>query len=256
MKNINLFFVGTAGSGKSTLTYAFQRWMNNLGLDAITVNLDPGVDYLAYTPDIDIREWISLAEIMKEHNLGPNGAQIAAADLLVFNIERVKKLIDEYKTNFVLFDTPGQTELFTLRHSSTRIVETLGTDNSVLLFLLDPFISQTPSGFVSQLLLASTVQFRFNIPILNVLSKSDMIEKEAIDIINDWSKDLYLLEEALMNEPKRLPSHLNIELLKVLRDMEVYKGIVTTSAATELGMEEIYNFIQQIFEGGEDIMPD
>lgn len=256
MKNINLFFVGTAGSGKSTLTYAFQRWMNNLGLDAITVNLDPGVDYLAYKPDIDIREWISLAEIMKEHNLGPNGAQIAAADLLVFNIERVKKLIDEYKTNYVLIDTPGQTELFTLRHSSTRIVETLGTDSSVLLFLIDPFISQTPSGFVSQLLLASTVQFRFNIPIFNVLSKSDMIEKESLDIINDWSNDLYLLEDALMNEPNRLPSHLNIELLKVLREMEVYKAIVPTSAATGLGMEEIYNFVQQIFEGGEDIMPD
>ena len=80
MKNINIFFVGTAGSGKSTLTHTFQSWMNSLGLDAITVNLDPGVDYLMYTPDIDIREWVSLTEIMKTHNLGPNGAQIACAD--------------------------------------------------------------------------------------------------------------------------------------------------------------------------------
>jgi GTPase SAR1 family protein len=256
MKNINVFSVGTAGSGKSTLTYAFQRWMNNQGLDVITVNLDPGVDYLAYTPDIDIREWISLTEIMKEHNLGPNGAQIAAADLLVFNIERVKKLINEFKTNYVLFDTPGQTELFTLRHSSTRIIETLGADRSVLLFLLDPFISQSPSGFVSQLLLASTVQFRFSIPIFNLLSKSDMIEKEQIDKIIDWSNDLYILEDALMNEPNRLPSHLNMELLKVLREMEIFRGIVPTSAETSLGMDEIYNFIQQIFEGGEEIRPD
>lgn len=256
MKNINVFSVGTAGSGKSTLTYAFQRWMNNQGLDVITVNLDPGVDYLAYTPDIDIREWISLTEIMKEHNLGPNGAQIAAADLLVFNIERVKKLINEFKTNYVLFDTPGQTELFTLRHSSTRIIETLGADRSVLLFLLDPFISQSPSGFVSQLLLASTVQFRFSIPIFNLLSKSDMIEKEQIDKIIEWSNDLYILEDALMNEPNRLPSHLNMELLKVLREMEIFRGIVPTSAETSLGMDEIYNFIQQIFEGGEEIRPD
>ena len=256
MKNINVFSVGTAGSGKSTLTYAFQRWMNNQGLDVITVNLDPGVDYLAYTPDIDIREWISLAEIMKEHNLGPNGAQIAAADLLVFNIERVKKLIEEYKTNYILFDTPGQIELFTLRHSSTRIIETLGSDRSVLLFLLDPFISQSPSGFVSQLLLASTVQFRFSIPIFNILSKSDMIEKEPLDKIIEWSNDLYILEDALMNEPNRLPSNLNMELLKVLREMEIYRTIVPTSSETGLGMDEIYNFIQQIFEGGEDIRPD
>ncbi|WP_455392129.1 PRK13768 family protein [[Eubacterium] cellulosolvens] len=256
MKNINIFIVGTAGSGKSTLAYTFQRWMNNQGLDTIIVNLDPGVDYLMYTPEIDIREWISLAEVMREHNLGPNGAQIAAADLLVFNIDRVKKLIDEYKTNYILFDTPGQTELFTLRHSSTRIVETLGIQNSILLFLIDPFIAQTPSGFVAQLLLASTVQFRFSIPIFNVLSKSDMIEQEPLDTIIDWSNDLYKLEEALMSESHRMPSHLNLELLKVLHEMEVYKTLVPTSAESELGMEEIYNFAQQIFEGGEDITPD
>lgn len=256
MKNINIFFVGTAGSGKSTLTHAFQNWMNTLGLDAVTVNLDPGVDFLSYSPDIDIREWISLAEVMREHNLGPNGAQIACADLLVFNIDKVNDLLKEFKTNYILIDTPGQTELFTLRHSSTKIVETLGKNRSVLLFLFDPFIAQTPSGFVSQLLLASTVQFRFRVPIFNVLSKADMIEQEPLDKIVQWSDDLYKLEEALMDESKKLQTHLNYELLKVLQDMDIYKTLTPTSAQTALGMEEIYNFIQQIFEGGEDITPD
>lgn len=256
MKNINVFFVGTAGSGKSTLTYAFQAWMNSLGLDAVTVNLDPGVDYLPYNADIDIREWISLSEIMSKHKLGPNGAQIAAADLLVFNIDRVKKLIDEFKTNYVLIDTPGQTELFTFRHSSTRIVETLGVNQSISLFLMDPFIAQTPTGFVSQLLLASTVHFRFGIPLLNVLSKSDMIEQETLDLILDWSDDLYKLEEGLMKDPGNMHAHLTMELLKTLQEMDVYKTLTPTSAQTKLGMEDIYNFIQQIFEGGEDLTPD
>lgn len=256
MKNINIFFIGTAGSGKSTLTYAFQNWMNSQGLDVITVNLDPGVDYLMYTPDIDIREWVSLAEVMKEHNLGPNGAQIACADLLVFNIERVKKLIDKYKTNYVLIDTPGQTELFTFRHSSDRIIKTLGEDQSILVFLMDPFIAQTPTGFVSELLLSSTIQFRFGLPILITLSKTDMIEQEALDTLKDWSSDLLKLEEALMTDDKKIHGHLNFELLKVLQDMDIYKALIPTSAETKLGMEDIYNFIQQIFEGGEDLMPD
>lgn len=256
MKNINIFFVGTAGSGKSSLTYAFQKWMNTSGLDVITINLDPGVDFLVYTPDIDIREWVSLQDIMRDHKLGPNGAQIAAADLLVFNIPRVKKLIDEFKTNYVLIDTPGQTELFTFRHASTRIIDTLGTDRSILLFLLDPFIAQTPSGFVSQLLLASTIHFRFRIPIFNVLSKSDMIEQETVDLILEWSEDLYKLEEALIKESEKIQAHLNLELLKVLQDMEIYKSLAPTSSETGLGMEEIYNFIQQVFEGGEDLTPD
>ena len=256
MKNINVFFVGTAGSGKSTLCHAFQNWMNNLGLDVITVNLDPGVEFLSYTPDIDIREWISLTEVMKEHNLGPNGAQIACADLLVFNIERVKKLIDEYKTNYVLIDTPGQIELFTFRHSSTRVVQTLGIPNSFLLFLIDPFIAQVPTGFASQLLLASTVQFRFGLPIVNVLSKCDMLEKKIIDEIVERSNDLVKLEDALMEEAISLHSQINYEILRVLREMDVYRALTPTSSETGLGMEDIYNHVQQIFDGGEDLAPD
>ncbi len=248
--------MGTAGSGKSALTYAFQTWMNNNGLDTIAINLDPGVDYLSYSPDIDIREWVSLPEIMKKHNLGPNGAQIACADLLVFNIERVKKLIDEYKTNYILFDTPGQIELFTFRHASTRIVETLGRDNSILIFLIDPFIVQTATGFVSELLLAGTVQFRFGLPIFNVLSKTDMIEQEVLDKILAWSEDLSVLEEALMKESDDVHHHFNFELLHTLQDLEVYKSLAPTSSETGFGMEEIYNFVQQIFEGGEDLQPD
>jgi GTPase SAR1 family protein len=256
MKRINVFFVGTAGSGKSTLTKAFHNWMNTLGLDVISVNLDPGVEYIPYTPDIDIREWISLIDVMHEHNLGPNGAQIACADMLVLNIDKVKSALDKFKTNYVLIDTPGQTELFSLRHSSERIVQMFGKERSVLLFLFDPFIARTPSGFVAQLLLASTVQFRFNIPIFIVLSKSDMIEKDALDTVLEWSEDLFKLEEALMNEGRQMQSHLNIELLKTLQDMEIYKALTPSSAETAAGLEEIYNFIQQIFEGGEDIMPD
>jgi GTPase SAR1 family protein len=256
MKNINLFFVGTAGCGKTSLCYAFQRWMNGEGLDVVLVNLDPGAEKLPYTPEIDIREWVSLTDIMQKHNLGPNGAQIACADLLVFNIERVKKLIDEYKSNYVIIDTPGQTELFTFRHASTRIIQTLGVDNSALIFLADPFIAQTPSGFVSELLLASTIQFRFQLPILNILSKSDMVEQEVLDSILDWSSDLLKLEEGLMTETPQLTGHLNLGILQLLQEQEVYQSLVTTSAETGLGMEDIYSFVQQIFEGGEDLQPD
>jgi GTPase SAR1 family protein len=256
MKNINVFFVGTAGSGKSALTSAFMSWMNQKGLDAVTINLDPGVEFLSYEPNIDIREWVSLSEIMRKHNLGPNGAQIACADLLVFNIERVKTILDEYKTNYILIDTPGQIELFTFRHSSTKIVDTFGPTNSVLIFLVDPFIVQTPTGFVSELLLASTVQLRFGIPLYMVVSKTDMIEQDVLDKIISWSEDLLILEEGLMKESDKIQSNFNFELLRILQDMDIYRALAPTSAETGSGMEDIYNFIQQIFEGGEDLMPD
>src|SRR5439155_986757 len=70
----NLYFLGTAGSGKSTMVYAFQLWMNSQGLDCVTVNLDPGAESLQYSPDLDVRDYVNLSEIMEEQDLGPNGA--------------------------------------------------------------------------------------------------------------------------------------------------------------------------------------
>ncbi|MEM4772341.1 MAG: ATP/GTP-binding protein, partial [Thermoplasmatales archaeon] len=75
-----VFFVGTAGSGKSTMVNSFKDWLVGLNYDAITVNLDPGAEFLPYEPDVDVRESISLEDVMAQYNLGPNGAQIVAAD--------------------------------------------------------------------------------------------------------------------------------------------------------------------------------
>ena len=47
--------------------------------DAIAVNLDPGAERVHYD-EFDVRDLISLTEVMTEYDLGPNGAQILAAD--------------------------------------------------------------------------------------------------------------------------------------------------------------------------------
>ncbi|HNU35906.1 MAG TPA: ATP/GTP-binding protein, partial [Methanomassiliicoccales archaeon] len=46
-----IYFVGTAGSGKSSLIYAFQEWLTLQGLDSVIINLDPGVEHMPYQPD-------------------------------------------------------------------------------------------------------------------------------------------------------------------------------------------------------------
>ena len=84
-----IYFVGTAGSGKSTMVGAFKAWLEDNGIDSLTVNLDPGAEKLSYVPDIDIREWVSLDEVMAEYALGPNGAQITAADLMAMNVDKI-----------------------------------------------------------------------------------------------------------------------------------------------------------------------
>ncbi|MDD2779788.1 MAG: ATP/GTP-binding protein, partial [Candidatus Methanomethylophilaceae archaeon] len=77
-----IYFVGTAGSGKSTLVSAYRSWLLERGIDVAVLNLDLGADALPYEADVDIREWVSMNEVMDEYALGPNGAQVVAADLM------------------------------------------------------------------------------------------------------------------------------------------------------------------------------
>ncbi|RJS78636.1 GTPase, partial [Candidatus Bathyarchaeota archaeon] len=74
-----VFFIGTAGSGKSLLTAAFSKWLKMTKQDVAVVNLDPGALTLPYSPDVDVREYIDVTNLMEEYNLGPNGALIMAA---------------------------------------------------------------------------------------------------------------------------------------------------------------------------------
>src|SRR5437870_4485008 len=161
----NLYFLGTAGSGKSTMVYAFQLWMNSQGLDCVTVNLDPGAEALQYSPDLDVRDYVNLEEVMAEQGLGPNGAQVAAADMAAMNAKELADVLETFETNYVLIDTPGQIELFTFRASGPVLIDAFGRADSALVYLNDPALVKTASGFISSVLLNATVQFRHGLPL-------------------------------------------------------------------------------------------
>ena len=122
------YFIGTAGSGKSTLTGAMKNYVidRNPDISAITLNLDPGVKITKYNPDIDIRDYIILEEVMEKYELGPNGAMILASDLMVNYLDDLKDEIDEYNPDWIFVDTAGQLELFAFRETGPLIASTLG----------------------------------------------------------------------------------------------------------------------------------
>ncbi len=252
----NLYFLGTAGSGKSTITNAFQAWMHTQTLDAVTVNLDPGAEALPYVPEIDIRDWVVLRDVMEEQGLGPNGAQILCADLVALNIKEVAEVLEKFDTDYFLIDTPGQMELFTFRESSRIIIDALGHEDSVLAYLNDPALVKRPSGLVSSILLSATTQYRHMVPFINMLAKSDLLSEDEVSDIVNWSTDPYALNDALIVEgitPKIL---LDVEFLKAMESVGLYKRLHPVSSENYLGLEDVYNTIQQTFAGGEDLRPD
>lgn len=255
-QDIFVYFIGTAGSGKSTLTASMQQWCKDRGLDAIIVNLDPGAENLPYEPDVDIRDWISLREVMEANKLGPNGAQIACADMIALNTEDVKQSINSFKADYILLDTPGQLELFVFREAGKYTVKFLSPEKSMICYLLDPLLAKTASGFVSQLLLAITTNFRLNQPQINILSKADLLSKKHQALIQRWSHDPEEMYEALCNEEASLHREMSEQLLHLIKDIGGYSKLIATSQTDFSGIDDLYTTIQQQFEGGEDLLKD
>lgn len=250
---IVIYFIGTAGSGKSTMTNAFYLWLQQLGKDVATLNLDPGAEWLPYAPDIDVREWVSLPEVMSRYSLGPNGAQIMCADLVAFKVRELKEALEGLDAEYVLVDTPGQVELFAFRESGKAIVDALEPESSFIAFLFDPVIAKAPEGFASLLMLSASINFRFFLPFSNVLSKADLLAEEEKEMILSWSADSNELLSALEENPASVHTELNIELFRALENLGIYKSLIPVSAENFYGFEDLYADVQNFYRGGDEL---
>jgi len=67
----------------------------NTTLPTYCVNLDPATHHLAYDASIDIRDTINYKEVMKQHNLGPNGAIMTSLNLYATKFDQVMGLLEK-----------------------------------------------------------------------------------------------------------------------------------------------------------------
>jgi GTPase SAR1 family protein len=247
-----IFALGTAGSGKSLLAAALKNWYTGKGEDAIAVNLDPGVITLPYEPDVDIRQSIDLQEIMDSYKLGPNGALIFAADLIATKLEEIQEDVDMCKAEYVIVDTPGQTELFAFRESGEYIVKESKADSKVLLFLLDPLLCSTPLNFLSLGLLSASVGLRMSVPRISVLTKRD-IAKDNVKRIMEWSSNASTFEDALASTKNSDEYVLYSELFRGLRKLSFGVDLYPVSSVTQEGFIALVGEIARLGRGGEEL---
>lgn len=69
---------GPAGAGKSTFTTSFLTHLRASRRTAHLVNLDPAASAASfeYDPVIDIKDLVSLEDVMNELDYGPNGGLV------------------------------------------------------------------------------------------------------------------------------------------------------------------------------------
>ncbi len=243
------YLVGTAGSGKTMLTSSLQQYLTTKGASLTIVNLDPAVQYIPYKADIDIRDYIDFDRLVDEYKLGPNGAMIAAADLIADYIVEIREDIEELgeSSAVVLVDTPGQMELFAYRHSGLKISESFPNDTSLLTFLFDSSLISQISGFISISLLATSVQIRLNLPVTHVITKSDLLKPHQIDDILAWRENPYEAIEELYGMTREF----SIRAGQIIEGMGQIP-LIPVSALSGEGLELLSAQISRIFVAGED----
>jgi GTPase SAR1 family protein len=244
--------LGTAGSGKTTLAAALQDYIYRNGMDASIINLDPAVETLPYKPDVDVRDYVSAHELMKTHGLGPNGALIAAIDMITLRIDELRDEVSSLKSNYIILDTPGQMELFAFRETGPIIIDSLINDfKAVSLFLIDILYASNPSNYFSALLLSASTHVRIGLPQINVLTKIDMVSEDIVSEIIGYAEDPSLLASKIASDKKSSLIWGESEIENMLENLLVYETIPISSTKM-IGYDNLYAAIQRIVAGGED----
>uniref|UniRef100_A0A7C4NLP0 GTPase n=1 Tax=Staphylothermus marinus TaxID=2280 RepID=A0A7C4NLP0_STAMA len=243
-----IVIVGTAGSGKSTLTSALLNYLLDNEVSAIAVNLDPAVEVLPYTPDVDVRDYVSIYELLKE-GYGPNAALVESYDRLITRVEELVDEINSVSADCVIIDTPGQMEIFAFRDTGPTIIKSIISDSkSILLFLIDGVQAVDPVNFVSYLFLAGSVHFRLVQPQVNVITKIDLLKKQDIDRISSYLEDPSIVIDELYTSGRDLLW--SEDELNVLIDKLMIMDTVLVSSTKMIGFENLYATIQRVVGGG------
>jgi len=247
-----IFLVGTAGSGKSLLASKILDYYSRNGAFVGMLNLDPGVENLPYTCDIDVRDYIDIVAIMKQYDLGPNGSMIMANDLIASKIDDLQSEIDNVNPDYLIIDTPGQIELFAYRASGPFLIQNLNAEEKSSIFLHDGSLMTSPTNFVSIALLATSVKLRLGLSQINVLTKTDLIEDKIKDILK-WSTNMASLEDALAKDANGEQYTLAINILRSMNVGGFAQGIIPISNATGEGMVNLQAALSRVLNLGEEV---
>lgn len=221
-------------------------------IDVIVVNLDPAVESLPYKPGVDVRDYVSARNLMEEYGLGPNGALIAAVDMISLNIDGIREEMLSYRSNYIIIDTPGQMELFAFRETGPFVIKSLVSDlKSTSLFLIDAVQAVKPSNYFSTLLLSASVQFRLSLPQINVLTKVDLLSNDIVEEILSYHDEPEKLATRVSEDGSSSLMWSEDDILAISEKL-FSMDIVPVSSVKMLGFEQLVAYINRVVSGGED----
>lgn len=217
------------------------------------VNLDPAAEQISYNPAVDVRELIDINDVMEELDYGPNGGLVYCMEYIIENKEWLIEKLADQDDDYLLFDVPGQIELFTHFNIISKLCQMLQDLNFRIcgVYCLDSQFITDISKFISGTFTALSTQINLEIPFFNVLTKIDLLEKsqrrsiekflepnsdfleEDLYLNSKWGQKFKKLSKAISNlvswsygfETFESSHSVDSKLLKILKASELFPNI-------------------------------
>ncbi|KAG8040599.1 hypothetical protein G9C98_002595 [Cotesia typhae] len=218
--------IGPPGSGKTTYCNAMCNFLEKIGRKVAVINIDPANDNMEYKTTIDISDLIKLDDVMTKFELGPNGGLMYCMEFLEANVDWLIKKILNLKDHYLIFDCPGQIELYTHHKSVAAIVEKLN-QNLVRLcsvYLIDSHHCTDPGKYLSSLVVCTSTMLQLALPHVNIMTKLDQLKKYEdrlafnIDFYTEVLDLNYLLEKLDEDPSTARYKKLNAALISLVED--------------------------------------
>ncbi|KAF2136760.1 uncharacterized protein K452DRAFT_322189 [Aplosporella prunicola CBS 121167] len=181
MSKFGTLVMGPAGAGKSTFCSSLIQHLRANKRSCYYVNLDPAAEDFAYEPDIDIKDLISLEDVMEEMGLGPNGGLIYCFEFLLENLDFLTEPLEDVTEEYlIVIDMPGQIELYTHVPILPTLVKSLTRGslniNLCAAYLLEATFIVDHAKFFAGTLSAMSAMLMLEMPHINILSKMDLVK--------------------------------------------------------------------------------
>lgn len=192
--------LGMAGSGKTSVVQRLCTYLATKRKPFHAINLDPAVKHVPFVPFIDIRDTVNYKEVMRQYGLGPNGGIVTSLNLFSTMFDDVLKLIAkrEDQLDYIVFDTPGQIEVFNWSASGPIIAGALASVYpTMIVYVVDTVRSNRTQTFMANMLYACSILYKYKLPFMIVFNKVDITDcKFAFD----WMQDFETFQDVLAEE--------------------------------------------------------
>lgn len=201
------------------------------------VNLDPAAEEFEFAPDLDIRDLISVQDVMEEMQLGPNGSLVHCFEFLLENLdfltEAFQSLTEEY---LIVFDMPGQIELYSHMPLIPTLVRHLTRSGGLDIrlcaaYLLEATFMIERAKFFAGTMAAMAAMVALELPHINVLSKMDLVRNQVRR--RDIKRFLQPSLDIFDGEPKEKVWHAQV------LNQDIQDGVTVEEDASSIYKENI-----------------